>query len=71
MKKVYNLTFIPILSLLVLLTTFLVGCSSRMDDSHPADSIPNSNVYEDIAQYVKTNGQSNEYGIYKSTYCWW
>ena len=64
MKKVYYLTLIPIFSLLMLATSFLVACSSKDKNAHSANTIPNSNVYEEIAQYVQTYGQLDEFGRY-------
>ena len=64
-KKVFKSISLSLIVLLILgFTFFFVGCKNKANNAPYADSIPDSNVYEDLVEYVKTNKQLELDGNY-------
>lgn len=61
LKKSFKWIAFSLISLLLVSFAFVfVGCSNKEDNTnnaHPANSIPNSNVFDDIANYIQQNGE--------------
>lgn len=66
-KSLKWVTFSLMTLLLVSFAFVFVGCSNKdnnTNNAHPANSIPDANVYEDIADYVLKNGEKQDDGSY-------
>ena len=71
MKKVYKLTFIPLLSLLVLLTTFLVGCSNKNIAENTTPTYPQTyetdtsrNIAQEIVKFIRGDNYKSDFARY-------
>ncbi len=68
MEKVYKLTLIPILSLFILLATFLVGCSNKPTVKNNTPTYPQTfetdtsrNIAQELVKYLRGNDQTTDY----------
>lgn len=65
-KKLHKFIFLPCILLCLLFSSlFFVACKNENNNTNSTtDSIPDSNVYEDLVNYVKSNSQSDTEGNY-------
>lgn len=68
MEKVYKFTLIPILSLFILLATFLVGCSNKQPVADNPPTYPQTfetdtsrNIAQELVKYLRGNDQTTDY----------
>ena len=65
-KKLHKFIFLPcILLCLLFFSLFFVACKNENNNTNSTTgSIPDSNVYEDLVNYIKSNSQSDTEGNY-------